>query len=285
MSSFQDRIKGIRLTKTEKKIADYILENENAIGMETAVKIADRLNITDTSVHRFLRRIGYSGFPEFKEEMNQRLLKKYENSWIDLSPGEKYFHSSEAIKNEDIVSQVISKSMDNIRKSVDRIEPKIFEDAADCLLRAQQKYVVGFRGTSAIAEYMYRKMSVFLPNVHPFTLADSRVFEQIIDITKKDALLMYSFPRYSAINTSILEIAKDKGAKIILFTDKLTSPLASYADYLISVEIEGAGHTNSYVAPMCLSEILILLMSNKQSKKNKRRINQLDFYINKHEIY
>ena len=83
MDSFQDRIKGLRFTKTEKRIADYILENQKTVGLETAVKIAEKLDVTDMSVHRFLRKLGYSGFAEFRAEMNAQLIEHYAASlWM-----------------------------------------------------------------------------------------------------------------------------------------------------------------------------------------------------------
>ena len=285
MDSFQDRIKGLRFTKTEKRIADYILENQKTVGLETAVKIAEKLDVTDMSVHRFLRKLGYSGFAEFRDEMNAQLIEHYEDSWKELSPGKKYLQTSNTIGDGDVAGLVVFQAMANIKKSMEQTEASLFVDVAECILRGRRKYVIGFRGSSSLASYMNRKLTVFLPGVHALLAADSSVIEELIDLTDRDVIIMYSFPRYSTLNESILDIAGKKGSKVVLFTDKLTSPLAVYADYVIPVEIEGAGHTNSYVAPMCLSEIIILLLSRKISKADQKRIEELDEYINRNRLY
>ena len=204
MDSFQDRIKGLRFTKTEKRIADYILENQKTVGLETAVKIAEKLDVTDMSVHRFLRKLGYSGFAEFRDEMNAQLIEHYEDSWKELSPGKKYLQTSNTIGDGDVAGLVVFQAMANIRKSMEQTDARLFVDVAECILRGRRKYVIGFRGSSSLASYMNRKLTVFLPGVHALLAADSSVIEELIDLTDRDVIILYSFPRYSTLNESCM---------------------------------------------------------------------------------
>ncbi len=96
---------------------------------------------------------------------------------------------------------------------------------------------------------------------------------------------MFSFPRYSEINFTILRLAKERNAKIIVITDRVTSLLAPFADYLLTVNIEGVGFTNSYVAPLCLAEALAVLIGQKVGNKSIDRLDSLDKYINDNKLY
>ena len=98
-------------------------------------------------------------------------------------------------------------------------------------------------------------------------------------------MLMFSFPRYSEVNYSIMELAKKRQAKIILITDRVTSPLATYADYLLTVKIDGVGFTNSYVVPLCVAESLAILIGQKIGTDSKQRLADLDIYITKNNLY
>jgi DNA-binding MurR/RpiR family transcriptional regulator len=284
MSTFQERIKNSHLTKTEKRIADYILDNYKIAGVTSAVKIAFDLKISDTSIHRFVRKLGYSSFANFKTDLNQEVISDYHRNWETLSPGQKYLNKS-TNNDESIVESVIQKAIININKSKEHISELPLEKISEVIINAKHKFVFGFRGSSSLAAYFYRKMTILLPFMDAILYYDSEIIEKIMDLTSKDVIIMYTFPRYSEINKTILNCAKNRGAQIILFTDKITSPLAKYADYLVPVEIEGVGGTNSYVAPMCISEIIILMVSNKLKFKDKKRIEQLDELINKHNLY
>ena len=277
-----NKIKGLILTKTEKKIADYLLEHQDVLGVKTVTDLSLEIGVSDTSIIRFLRLLGFSGYVEFKRIMSEQMLQRHR---FNMSVGEKYIKTSEFVDKKNVLADVMKSAIANIQSSLENTQIETLRDIADCLSNSKRKYIIAFRSTSCCASYMYRKLVYFLPDVFCCDKADSSVLENMMDITTGDCILLYSFPRYSEINFSILEIAKERGAKIIVVTDKITSPLAAYADHLLTASISGVGFTNSYVAPMCLSEAILLLIS-KQGRKNKvKRAALLDEYLNKYAMY
>ena len=67
----QAQLMGVKLTKKEKLIADFILDNFAEACFITSTEIAKRIQVSDSSVIRFTRTLGYSCFMEF-----QRTLRK-----------------------------------------------------------------------------------------------------------------------------------------------------------------------------------------------------------------
>lgn len=80
--------------------------------------------------------------------------------------------------------------------------------------------------------------------------------ERLYDIGEDDCLILYSFPRYSELGEPLMDLARERKAKILLFTDRLTSPLASKADYVIESNVTGLGFANSYVVPLYVTEVI-----------------------------
>lgn len=66
---FENRIKSKRLTQVEQVVAEYILHNFHTVGFMTTTDIANELNISDASVFRTARSLGYNGFEELKTEI------------------------------------------------------------------------------------------------------------------------------------------------------------------------------------------------------------------------
>ena len=69
MDNLISKIQSMNLTKTEKVIADYILDNINNIGLSTVTDISLKLGVSDTSIIRFIRLLGFAGFADFKNTM------------------------------------------------------------------------------------------------------------------------------------------------------------------------------------------------------------------------
>lgn len=80
-------------------------------------------------------------------------------------------------------------------------------------------------------------------------------------------------------------MAKESGAKVILITDRITSPLAPNADLVLPVAVEGIGFTNSYVVPMCVSEMILLAVSKKMNAESGERIKRIENYMERNKMY
>ncbi len=279
---FAERIIDKELTKTEKIIADYILDNINTIGFKPLKEVALACGISDTSVIRFLRELGYDGYTDFKKSLNEKLLEHYN---AQLSPLQKFNQSKAYIDTDSVAKQVLYNSVTNLSNAMMNLDDKLLQDIADCLIKSQNKYIAAFRGTSCCADYFWRKAIFFLPGLVLCNKAESETIEKMVDITENDCLMLFSFPRYSNICNIILEMAKKRSAKIIIFTDRVTSPLATYADYLVTVNVTGVSFTNSYVVPLCLAEALAVIISKKVENSTDERLNLLEEKINTSNLY
>ena len=281
---FMAKIKDKTLTKTEKIIADYLLDNLNTIGFSSVKEVSLSCGVSDTSIIRFLRELGYEGYTDFKKELNEKLLEQYNAS---LSPIQKFNQSKGNVRTSSVVNDVFANSINNLAAALNFLDEKLLDSIADCLLQARNKYIAGFRGTSCCADYFYRKAIYFLPGLILCDKAESSTIEKLIDIQPQDCLLLFSFPRYSELCYPMLELAQKRQAKIIIFTDRVTSPLASFADYLVTVNVTGLSYTNSYVVPLCCAEALAVIISKKLESQpdTEERLHLLDEYIYKAKLY
>lgn len=74
----EQRIQSAHLTRTEKVIADYFLEHSGSLYFLTAKDIALALGVSDTSVIRLCRTLGYRGFRELQESLRSELSQVIE---------------------------------------------------------------------------------------------------------------------------------------------------------------------------------------------------------------
>lgn len=275
----------MELTAADQKIAEYILEHVDTIGLLTSTALAMDIGVSDTSVIRFVRKLGFRGYAEFRGAMSDRLALQCSQNQRDLSPSEKYDSTRALLNRDTLISDVSNYTLDNLQKSLSRLDNDTVQAIVDIILASDRKYVAGFRGTACCAQYMASKLVLVLPHIVPVTHSDGSAIENLTDITEKDCLILYSFPRYSEICGTLMEIAHRHGAKVILVTDRLTSPLAGKADVVVVAHVKGLGFTNSYVAPLSISEVILLAISGRNVEKREARIRELDAAINEKKLY
>lgn len=281
MGFLEQKISELALSKTEKRIADYILANQDTIGLKTVTELSEEIGVSGTSVIRFVRRLGFGSYLEFKKEMGSRLLQNSR----DAHSASKYARSRTALAGGDLVEGVYTRALQNIQKTCEGLNKEIIDRIVTLLINSRRKYICGFRTTHTCAQYLSSKLIYFVPDVVCLGDSERDAMERVIDITAEDCLVLFSFPKYSEINYSLLEAARKKGAKIVLITDQVTAPLTVRADLVVPVSISGLGFTNSYVAAFCLAEILLFAVSRWVDISQSDRAKQLDRYLEKHKLY
>lgn len=287
MDDLISKIQSMTLTRTDACIAEYILDHVNTIGLQTSTNLAEKIGVSDTSIIRFIRKLGFKGYAEFRNEMASRIAKQYDQSQqiASLLPGEKYERTKDRLKKGSLIRDVSNYTLENLEKSYSKLDNQTLDQVVDILLNSKRKFVAGFRGTACCAQYMSNRLVLLLPNIVPLLHADSSAIEALVDIEPDDCLFLYSFMRYSEINYQLLDIAHKNGAKIILMTDSYTSPLANKANIVLVSKVTGLGFTNSYVAPLSISEVILLAISNQNDSMCEKRLEMMDGIIRKGRFY
>ena len=107
------------------------------------------------------------------------------------------------------------------------------------------------------------------------------VIDHLSDITQEDCVIAVSFPRYSEMDKLALELAYDAGAKIVLITDKASSPLANYATQILTVSVDSNTFFNSFVAVVFTLELLCTFISKKMGHSPEAKLELIDKYLSK----
>ena len=285
MEDLVRKIQSMTLTRTDAEIAEYILAHLSTIGFQTSTTMAEEIGVSDTSVIRFIRKLGFKGYADFRSEMNARTARQIDRAQPDLTPGEKNLRTLEHLGSSSLISDVSQYTLNNLQKSYAQLDQGTVEQIVDILLSSDRKYIAGFRGTACCAQYMASKLLFLTPHVVPILHADATAVENLLDITERDCLFLYSFPRYSEIARPLMEIARESGAKVILMTDRRTSPLANKADVVVTAQVDGLGFTNSYVAPLSLSEVILLSVSGRRDVTDSKRFNRIDSVMDREKLY
>jgi DNA-binding MurR/RpiR family transcriptional regulator len=77
------------------------------------------------------------------------------------------------------------------------------------------------------------------------------------------------------------QMAYEAGAKIVLITDKASSPLAKYATQLLTVSVDSNTFFNSYVAVLFTIELLCSFISKKMGYSTEAKLQLIDKYLSK----
>lgn len=281
MKSLNELIHSSSLTKTQKMIAKYILDNYSDACFMTSTEIAQELGVSESSVIRFSRSLGFTGFMDFQKE----LRKDYQDKVLSISstvtvPSQRVAHRTKLESHTDSTERHYKNAIHNLETVFKTNSLMSFEKSADIILSSKRKYIAATRGNTCLCDYFSLYLKQMVPHVVMTNTASLTPIDHMCSITKEDCLVLFSFPRYSSVDKVTAEIAKEAGAQIIIITDKPSSDLAQYATLLFTVPVDSDAFFNSMVAAQFVTEAILDSISQK-ARGIEKRLKKIDQYLDK----
>ncbi|WP_019907668.1 MurR/RpiR family transcriptional regulator [Thermoanaerobacter indiensis] len=264
MAKTDDLIKRIqdnytKLSKSQKIIAEYIINHYDKAAFMTAAKLGASINVSESTVVRFANTLGYNGYPELQNAL-QELIK---NKLTTVQRLEMTEETDEIA----ILNNVLKADIENIKETINEINKDDFRRVVSDIINATKIYIIGSRSSIVIAEYLGFYLNLIRENVSVVKAGVSDVFEQILRVSENDLVIGIGFPRYSKRTLDVLKYAKSQNAKIVTITDSLISPLTSVADEILIAKSNMASFVDSLVAPLSLVNALVVAVGLKEKEK------------------
>lgn len=266
-----------QLSKSQKIIAEYIINHYDKAAFMTAAKLGNSINISESTVVRFANTLGYDGYPELQSAL-QELIK---NKLTTVQRLEMTDETDEV----SILNNVLKSDIENIKATKEEIDKNSFKEVVDNIFKAKRIYIIGFRSSTAIAEYLGFYLNLILENVILVKPGISDVFEQMLRVNSEDLVIGIGFPRYSKRTLEVMKYAKSQNAKIVAITDSLISPLTEIADEILLAKSNMASFVDSLVAPLSLINALIVSVGIREKDKITDTFEKLENIWNEYGIY
>lgn len=222
------------LTRSEKKIADYILDNELNCDKLTSYDLATEVNVSQPTIIRFSQKLGFSSFNFLAKSL---VKDNSENSEITRADNVKTV-------NEKIAQQYI-----NIINITNDINAQTDIDTATEYIKNAKIRVVFGVGTSALmCNLLCRKLNKI--GFYTMPINGTHIQKSVIaNLTKDDVVIFISQSGETAETTEAAMITKKLGIKTICITTATKNRLSSLCD--ISIKTTGM-NDNIEISPTTL---------------------------------
>ena len=279
MKELRETIHNANLTKTQKVIAKFILDNSADACFMTSTEIALKLGVSESSVIRFSRSLGYSGFMDFQKALRKDYQGKVSSISSNITvPSQRITKRAKLENSSDYINRHFKNAVKNLENVFAQNSIQTFEEAADIIISSKRKYIAASRGNTCLSDYFLLYLKQMVPHVVMTNTNSISPIDHMCNISKEDCLIIFSFPRYSSMDKITAEMAHDAGASIIVITDKPSALLSQYATILLTVSVDSNAFFNSLVGPQFVAEALLETISHKV-KGIEKRLKKIDQYL------
>lgn len=248
------------MSKRLKQIARYVLDEPNAVALETLAVLADRCGVQPSAIVRFAKSFGFDGATQMQRLFRDGLLAR--GATLDYAARVREFNRSVEGRAANDPAQVLGEfvegnllALTHLRESVDA---KALSAAVKLIAQADTVYVAGFRRSFPVAAYLayslhqVDKKTVFIDGI------GGMMPQQVHSISKDDLLIAVSYHPYAEEAVHLIDAAVDKRCKVLSISDSLVSPVAKPATQVLQVREAEVHKFRSLSASMCLAQALVI---------------------------
>ncbi|HLR61389.1 MAG TPA: MurR/RpiR family transcriptional regulator [Lentibacillus sp.] len=247
------------LPPSEKKLADYILENPEDSIMLTALSLGKESGTSSAAVIRLCKSLGLKGFQELKIRVAGDLQEQTGYGYRDIEPND---------KTENLIEKMTSNTIQTIKETVDMMRESDLESAADALSKAKSIVIIGFGASYIAAKDAEQKFT----RIDKFVQAFSDVHMGATAIANKgpdDVVVGISFSGKTKQVIDLLELAKQKNVKTIGITKTGKSPVSNITDIQLHTSAAKeatfrSGATSSRMAQLHVIDILLMVIASNE---------------------
>lgn len=215
-----------QFTKTERKIADFIMQNTNRVLFMSITDLSEACGVADASVHRFCRTMGVKGYQEFKMKLSLSLTP-------ENTQASERSHDGEAVDSlEAMLDDTLSNLTNALKETRILMRKEEIESTVRMMEEAENIYFFGVGDSLLTAREARNKFLRICKKVN--CIDDPHMQAMTASMAgERDLIFIISYSGATKDNVYVAKIAKKGGAKVVGITRFIKSPLTAYTDTLL----------------------------------------------------
>lgn len=244
-----------QLSKKQKEIARFILDNQDVVAFASASDLGSRTQSSAATVVRFCQALDYEGYVDLQADVQQQLplrrttVQRLEERLADPIP------------QKDLLAQVFATDINNIERTAEMTDNDRLQAAVTEIQNARQILLVGGGLTTTVVGYFAHALHVIGLPVENVTGGGEPLALALAFLQPEDVVIGISFWRNLQDVVHAIQRANQVGANTIGITDSKLSPLARLPDYPFLVATNGVAHSLSPVATLSLLNVFVATLS------------------------
>ncbi len=212
------------LKNAEKRVAALILKSPEKIQNLTVAEAALQSQVSEATVIRFCRTLGFKGYQDLKYQLTRDLVLH-----IHAVVREDVIEGDSA---EEVVQKVFSFNVQTLQETLEVLDAKALESAASKIEKAEKTLIIGVGTSAANVHDAHNKFFRLGLNCVAQSDAHLQLMEASL-LSPHDVVLAITHSGRTRDPVETLAVARRVGAKTIAVTSNPRSPVTEHADLVL----------------------------------------------------
>ena len=252
----RDRMPGF--SPSEQSLAAYLLDNIQILPFETGSSIAQAVGVSEMTVTRFVRGLGFENLRDLKKRLRVAVTEKY-MARFQMREG-----------RQQMLQESLRLELDAIVKAYALTTSEVWDEAAGLLATTRTIYVVGFQASKGLALDFASRLLWARSNVI-FIDNASGTFGEIINADpRQSVVVLVDTASYATRGIKLVEKLKSMDMPLVIVTDKFSHWAFAYTRFVFEAHTHVKTFWDSTASLSVVLNLLIDAVATKLGPKAKR---------------
>lgn len=259
-----------QLTKSERRIANYLRQNQDESAFLSAGEIAARLDLSEATMVRFARTLGFDGYPAMRAALQDKFRTLATHSARMRSKLDELHESG------DIFERLVASEINFLTEALQTLDRDAFNTAVELLRTHQRVFVFGLGPSISLVDLLDIRLTRSARHVIPLRTSGREMLEPLLLMNSSDLLIAIGFFNMTPSLRMVLDYACRRKTPIILVTDTLGPLVEDEVDIVLSARRGPVSAFHSLTVPMTIINALMLALSAVDEEKVMANLDLLD---------
>ena len=253
-----------QLSPSEQSLAAHMLGNAQMLPFETGASIAQAVGVSEMTVTRFVRSLGFDNLRDLKNRLRDKVVEKDS----DIDDYMARFQVRDSRQQE--LQQSLKLELDSIVKAYGLTQTALWDECAGLLARIRTIYVVGFQASKGLAMDFASRLLWVRPNVIFIDNASGTFGEIIAADPKQSLVVLVDTAAYATRGVKLAEKLKALEMPLVIVTDKFSHWAFTYSRFVFEAHTHVRTFWDSTASLAVILNLMIDTVAIKLGPKAKR---------------
>lgn len=261
-----------RLTKSEKRVMNYIRKNQEESAFLSAGELAKRLELSEATMVRFARTLGFESYPAFRLVLQEAFRKRITHS------GRLRNRLNDLREAGDMFEKLVVSEIDYLTQALETVDRDELKRAVELIQNHQRIFVFGLGPSISLVDLLEIRLTRSARHVIPLKSSGREMVEPLLLMTGNDLLIAIGFYNLTPNIQLVLEHANKMNTPVILITDTLEPLVKNQVNVFLTAHRGPVSAYHSLTVPMTIINTLLLMLSQVEEERVMANLDNLDAY-------
>jgi DNA-binding MurR/RpiR family transcriptional regulator len=267
-----ERLRRVRneLAPAEQRVVEALLVDYPMAGLGSVAELAARAGVSAPTVLRLLGKLGFSGYPEFREQLRGEVAAR-------LFSSAAVYPAAEA---ERPLARAESAYTDAVRETFHGLHDADVERAVEGIADpAVRVLCAGGRFSATLATHLAWYLQTLRPGVEEVPPGSGYRARSLLSVDERSVLVVFDFRPAQSETVEFATVAAERGARVLLVCDRTLSPIAPEADVVLPVAVGGPPPFDSMVGGLMVVETLVAAVAARLGDTARQRLGEFEAQV------